>query len=198
MSAPSRAASATACCWRACSPSPANLLVLDEPTNDLDLETLELLEDLLLDFEGTLLLVSHDRELLNNVVDGTLALEGGGRVGEYVGGYDDWVRQRPTARFEAQPAGQAVSGPCAARRERRAAAGQADLQGTPGTRRAAGPHRGAGSGAGRTLRGDGRSPSTYQAGGEEVTRRTARLAEVEQLLAGFYARWEELEGEGGR
>ena len=72
-----------------------NLLVLDEPTNDLDIETLELLEDLLLDYSGTLLLVSHDREFLDNVVTSTLVLEGGGRVGEYVGGYTDWLRQRP-------------------------------------------------------------------------------------------------------
>ncbi len=72
---------------------PSNLLVLDEPTNDLDIETLELLEDLLLDYRGTLLLVSHDRTFLNNVVTSTLVFEGEGRVGEYVGGYDDWVRQ---------------------------------------------------------------------------------------------------------
>ncbi|SPF33059.1 ABC transporter ATP-binding protein uup-1 [Syntrophobacter sp. SbD1] len=72
---------------------PSNLLVLDEPTNDLDMETLELLENLLLDYQGTLLLVSHDRTFLNNVVTSTLVLEGEGKVGEYVGGYDDWVRQ---------------------------------------------------------------------------------------------------------
>ena len=72
-----------------------NLLVLDEPTNDLDLETLELLEELLLDFSGTLLLVSHDRAFLDNLVTSTLVLEGGGKVGEYVGGYSDWLRQRP-------------------------------------------------------------------------------------------------------
>jgi ATP-binding cassette subfamily F protein uup len=77
---------------------PANLLVLDEPTNDLDVETLELLEDLLLDYRGTLLLVSHDRAFLDNVVSSTLVLEGGGRVGEYVGGYTDWLRQRPIER----------------------------------------------------------------------------------------------------
>src|SRR5262249_61254490 len=71
-----------------------NLLVLDEPTNDLDIETLDLLEDVLLDYSGTLLLVSHDRELLDNVVTGTLVLEGDGRVGEFVGGYTDWLRQR--------------------------------------------------------------------------------------------------------
>ncbi|WP_227370804.1 ATP-binding cassette domain-containing protein [Halomonas sp. M20] len=72
---------------------PANVLVLDEPTNDLDVETLELLEELLLDFDGTLLLVSHDRQFMDNVVTEVLAFEGEGRVHEYVGGYSDWVRQ---------------------------------------------------------------------------------------------------------
>jgi len=71
-----------------------NLLVLDEPTNDLDIETLDLLEELLLDFSGTLLVVNHDRAFLDDVVTSTLVLEGGGHVGEYVGGYTDWVRQR--------------------------------------------------------------------------------------------------------
>jgi len=73
---------------------PANLLVLDEPTNDLDIETLELLEDLFLEYKGTMLLVSHDRAFLNNLVTSTLVLEGDGKVGEFVGGYDDWLRQR--------------------------------------------------------------------------------------------------------
>ena len=73
---------------------PANVLVLDEPTNDLDIETLELLEELLLEFSGTVLLVSHDREFLNNVVTSTLVFEGNGKVAEFVGGYDDWLRQR--------------------------------------------------------------------------------------------------------
>jgi len=76
---------------------PANLLVMDEPTNDLDAETLELLEDLLTGFAGTLLLVSHDRALLNAVVTSTLVFEREGRVREYVGGYDDWLRQRSVA-----------------------------------------------------------------------------------------------------
>src|SRR5690348_5877213 len=77
--------------------APSNLLVMDEPTNDLDVETLELLEELLLDYQGTLLLVSHDRAFLDNVVSSTLVLEGDGRIGEYVGGYTDWLRQRPAA-----------------------------------------------------------------------------------------------------
>nr|WP_233350324.1 ATP-binding cassette domain-containing protein [Kushneria phosphatilytica] len=72
---------------------PANVLVMDEPTNDLDVETLELLEELLLQFEGTLLLVSHDRDFMDNVVTSVLAFEGEGQVRDYVGGYSDWVRQ---------------------------------------------------------------------------------------------------------
>ncbi len=75
---------------------PANLLVLDEPTNDLDVETLELLEEIIMDFDGTLLLVSHDRTFLDNVVTSTLAFDAPGQVKEYVGGYQDWLRQRPT------------------------------------------------------------------------------------------------------
>ncbi len=75
---------------------PSNLLVLDEPTNDLDVETLELLENLLGEYPGTVLLVSHDRAFLNNVVTQTLVFEGEGNVKDYAGGYDDWVRQRPT------------------------------------------------------------------------------------------------------
>lgn len=74
--------------------APANVLVLDEPTNDLDAETLELLEELLVDYKGTLLLVSHDRTFLNNVVTSTLVFEGDGRIIEYAGGYDDWLVQR--------------------------------------------------------------------------------------------------------
>ena len=88
---------------------PANLLVLDEPTNDLDIETLELLEALLVDWPGTLLLVSHDRAFIDHVVTSTLVFEGEGRVQEYVGGYTDWLRQRrhlePTKPFAAANAG---------------------------------------------------------------------------------------------
>ncbi|MEI8011105.1 MAG: ATP-binding cassette domain-containing protein [Candidatus Omnitrophota bacterium] len=73
---------------------PANLLVMDEPTNDLDMETLELLEQILVAYEGTLILVSHDRSFLNNVVTSTIVLEGAGEVNEYPGGYDDWINQR--------------------------------------------------------------------------------------------------------
>jgi ATP-binding cassette subfamily F protein uup len=87
---------------------PSNLLVMDEPTNDLDVETLELLEELLLDYKGTLLLVSHDRAFLDNVVSSTLVLEGHGRIGEYVGGYTDWLRQRPAGQPTAPSPGKPV------------------------------------------------------------------------------------------
>jgi ATP-binding cassette subfamily F protein uup len=104
-----------------------NLLVLDEPTNDLDLETLDLLEALLADFGGTLLVVSHDREFLDHVVTSTLVLEGGGRVGEYAGGYTDWLRQRrPAAEDGANGAGaprpaaaKVAAPPAAPRRDRK-------------------------------------------------------------------------------
>lgn len=73
---------------------PSNLMILDEPTNDLDVETLELLEERLIEYAGTVIVVSHDRAFVDNVVTRTLAFEGGGRVGDYVGGYEDWLRQR--------------------------------------------------------------------------------------------------------
>ncbi len=84
--------------------NPANVLVMDEPTNDLDVETLELLEELLFDYTGTLLLVSHDRAFLNNVVTSTLAFEGNGIIQEYPGGYDDWLDQRPRPEAAAEEA----------------------------------------------------------------------------------------------
>jgi ATP-binding cassette subfamily F protein uup len=94
---------------------PSNLLVMDEPTNDLDVETLELLEELLAGYQGTLLLVSHDREFLDNVVTSSLVLEGEGRVGEYVGGYTDWLRQSEASR--ARPAAAAAAAAPAAKAE---------------------------------------------------------------------------------
>ncbi len=175
---------------------PANLLALDEPTNDLDLETLELLEDLLLAFDGTLLLVSHDRELLNNVVDGTLAMEPGGKVGEYAGGYDDWVRQR-SALQELQPAVEKTGSveprprnttpPKPAKltyRERQ------ELDALPGQIEVLEAEQ-------ARLYAEMADALTYQAGGDEVTRRIARLQEIEQQLPELYARWEALEAKTG-
>jgi ABC transport system ATP-binding/permease protein len=101
-----------------------NLLVLDEPTNDLDIETLDLLEEMLIAYSGTLLLVSHDREFLDNVVTSTLVFEGGGRIGEYAGGYSDWVRQRAAPSVAAPaavraPATRVPATPAAAPKKRR-------------------------------------------------------------------------------
>lgn len=96
---------------------PANVLVLDEPTNDLDAETLDLLEDLLVEFKGTLLLVSHDRAFLDEVVTSTLVFEGDGRIGEYVGGYADWLSERDKQAAAAK-ARQAAEEVAAARTER--------------------------------------------------------------------------------
>jgi len=82
---------------------PSNLLVMDEPTNDLDAETLDLLEEMVANYSGTLLLVSHDRAFIDNVVTSTLVFEGDGRLNDYVGGYTDWLRQRRTTRNAAAP-----------------------------------------------------------------------------------------------
>jgi ATP-binding cassette subfamily F protein uup len=87
----------------------SNLMVMDEPTNDLDVETLELLEDLLAEYPGTLLLVSHDRDFLDNVVTSTLVMEPDGRVGDYVGGYSDWLRQRPALNDSAKAPSKSVA-----------------------------------------------------------------------------------------
>ncbi len=175
---------------------PANVLVFDEPTNDLDLETLELLEDLLLQYEGTLLLVSHDRELLNNVVTSTLAVERDGRVGEYAGGYDDWVRQRPAANGGAASqatrpeAGRAGAGrpqtPSAAAARKLTFREQRELEALPAQIEALEAEQAA-------LYARLADPALYQAGGEDVVEATARLAAVEQELPVLYARWEELE-----
>jgi ATP-binding cassette subfamily F protein uup len=97
---------------------PSNLLVMDEPTNDLDADTLELLEEMVANYAGTLLLVSHDRAFLDNVVTSTLVFEGGAQVNEYVGGYSDWLRQRKVAEAAAPASARAASSPSEAARAR--------------------------------------------------------------------------------
>ncbi|MGB4976643.1 MAG: ATP-binding cassette domain-containing protein [Anaerolineae bacterium] len=173
---------------------PANVLVMDEPTNDLDLETLEILEDLLLEYEGTVLLVSHDRELLNNVVTSTLALDGAGRVGEYAGGYDDWVRQRASLAPAEKTTSRSVPPPPTveprARPER--ARGltyreQREMEALPGRIEALEAEQ-------SQLVQVMAAPAIYQGGGDAVVQTTARLAALEQELAEAYARWEALDG----
>jgi len=166
-----------------------NLLVLDEPTNDLDIETLELLEELLLNYGGTLLVVSHDRAFLDNVVTSTLVFEGNGHVGEYVGGYADWVRQRkqpPVASVNVAPKRKAsrrpepkTRTPGISHREK------AELAGLPAKIDAAEAERGA-------LHASLADPA-FLRNGPAVASAKLRLAAIESEIAGMTARWEELE-----
>jgi ATP-binding cassette subfamily F protein uup len=170
---------------------PANLLVLDEPTNDLDAETLELLEELLQDFDGTLLLVSHDRDLLDNVVTSSLVLEGDGRIGEYVGGYSDWLRQRPLSEPAAGPEKAKPAKPDAAERPRKPAAklsykDQRSLEELPAQIEALETEQTA-------LHARLADPALYQGDGSQVAAAKVRMDALEAELADCYQRWEDLE-----
>jgi ATP-binding cassette subfamily F protein uup len=170
---------------------PANLLVMDEPTNDLDAETLELLEELLGNFQGTLLLVSHDRALLDNLVTSTLVLEGNGRVAEYVGGYTDWLKQRPEPKRQEPASRTGAKGP---KQRPDASRAVAKLSYKEGRELAALPARIEALEAEQaSLHARLADPATYQQGGEGVTALQGRLAELEIELADAYQRWEALE-----
>ena len=169
---------------------PFNLLVLDEPTNDLDIETLDLLEELLLEFSGTLLVVSHDRDFLDNVVTSTLVFEGGGRIGEYAGGYSDWVRQRRQPERIATPivtTRQAApqTGSNTARKRRLTFKEKSELEALPGEidRRENDRERIYGSLADPLFLRDGAA----------VVEAKMRLDEIERELSELMKRWEELE-----
>ena len=171
---------------------PSNLLIMDEPTNDLDTETLELLEELLLDYPGTLLLVSHDRAFLNNVVTSTLVFEGEGRVGEYVGGYDDWLRQRPPASPEKAEKTAARSEKPRPVRERRPTLSfkeQRELEALPPLIESLEAEQ---AELVQTLS----DPSFYRQGGAGVAGAKARLESLAQELEEAYQRWETLLGRG--
>jgi ATP-binding cassette subfamily F protein uup len=165
-----------------------NLLVLDEPTNDLDIETLDLLEDLLLEFSGTLLVVSHDRAFLDNVVTSTLVLEGGGRVGEYVGGYSDWVRQRKLA----EPPKPARKAPESARRAERAPK-KRKLSFNETNELADLPNRIDEAERERERIYASLSDVAFLRDGAAVVEAKARLAALETEIERLLARWEELE-----
>ncbi len=172
---------------------PANLLVLDEPTNDLDLETLELLEELLLDFEGTLLVVSHDREFLDNVTTSTLALEGDGRVVETVGGYSDWARVSKAAKV----ARQASAKPQKAAKGKLKTAGPRKLTWKEGKELESLPHS---IEEKETEQGglhlEMAEPKLYREAPDKAKEIQRRLAVLEEELATCYARWEELDSIG--
>ncbi len=171
---------------------PSNLLVLDEPTNDLDMETLDLLEERLVEYSGTVLMVSHDREFLNNVVTRSLVYEGGGRVGDYIGGYDDWLRQRqhqapaqtpPKASTAPSPA-PATAAPASRlnskdKRELDQLPGRIEKLETEQTRLAA----------------EISAPGFYQQAREAIAKVELALAKTQKELGTAYARWEELEAQ---
>jgi len=175
---------------------PANMMVLDEPTNDLDVDTLELLEDLLADYDGTLLLVSHDRTFLDNVVTSTLVFEGGGRVGEYVGGYEDWVRyraqavpERPAAAPAAAPAARAVSAQAPRTKPRKLSyKEQRELDALPARIEALEAEQ-------QRLQAAAGDPGFYRQPGADIAATMERLRAVAAELADGYARWDELESQ---
>ena len=176
---------------------PANLLVMDEPTNDLDLETLEILEDLLLDYDGTLLLVSHDRAFLNNIVTSTLALDGSGQVIETVGGYDDWQRQNEAliaAKTDPKPRKSAVETPPATEPARKS--GYKEKRALESQKRelAELPQRIESLEAEiHALTTAMATPTFYQQDSAEIAQAVDRLKGLQDELAQAYQRWEELE-----
>ncbi len=174
---------------------PTNLLVLDEPTNDLDIESLELLESTLQAYGGTLLLVSHDRTFLDNVVTQTIVAEGNGRWKEYVGGYSDWVAQRraPAAasREAAVPERRAEPPRLARAAAKLSYKEQRELQALPEELAALEAEQ-----AALTTRMSG--ADYHVESGESMRRDAERAAEVEHLLATKLERWVELEGRAGR
>ncbi len=168
---------------------PANVLVMDEPTNDLDAETLDLLEDLLVEYEGTLLIVSHDRDFLDNVVTSTLVFEGDGRIGDYVGGYADGVRERAKI-AAAREARAAAVAPASAPRGKAArtltSKEKRELEGLPAQIEALETEQ-------ATLGARMADPVFYQRERGAAAEVKARLDELEHLHATAFARWEELE-----
>ena len=169
---------------------PANVLVLDEPTNDLDIDTLELLEQLLQDYAGTVILVSHDRAFLDNVVTASIAFEGDGQLVNVAGGYEDWKRERamraspPTA--ESRPAPRAAAPE--PRREKRKLSykEQRELEAIPQKIQALEQEQ-------TMLQAKLADPATYQQAGNDVTAMNSRLEEIELELLGLLERWEALE-----
>ena len=181
---------------------PANLVVLDEPTNDLDIESLELLEERLQDFNGTLLLVSHDRRFLDNVVTQTLAAEEDGVWREYVGGYSDFLRQRPTVTAARGSVGTRPSAQGAARNRtsrEKTAKTQARLSYKEERELAALPGEIESLERQQTeLLARMSEPDYHRLGGERLRGDRARLAELEAQLLERFARWESLEEQRAR
>ncbi len=170
---------------------PSNVLVLDEPTNDLDIETLDLLEELLMDYPGTVLLVSHDRAFINDVVTSTLVFEGDGRVNEYVGGYDDWLRQstrkNETAAVPAKSVEKMIApGPQKERPRKLSFKEQKEIETLPKRIEELDAEQ-------QQIIAVMADPAFYRSSGDKVSATKARLDALESELAEAYQRWDELE-----
>lgn len=184
---------------------PANVLVLDEPTNDLDVETLDLLEELLQNYAGTVFLVSHDREFLNQVVTSTIAYEGDAHWRQYVGGYEDWVRQRPASlakeasgsiKSAATPAAVSAANkaePASDTAERTKPSKPLRLNSKEKEELAAIPDQITALEAEQAKIGvQLADPETYKSDGSRVAQLQARFAEIDSLNEKLLVRWEEL------
>jgi ATP-binding cassette subfamily F protein uup len=173
---------------------PSNVLIMDEPTNDLDIETLELLEALLVAYQGTVLLVSHDRAFLNEVVTSTLAIEADGSIGEYDGGYDDYLRQRPeSAVVESKPSATTRGDQTSAAPEKRKKLSfkeKREMDALPGQIEKMEAEI-------RDLHATMADPSFYKRDRAVIAQTNAKLEELEQALAAAYERWEVLEEAAG-
>ncbi len=172
---------------------PANVLVMDEPTNDLDAETLDLLEDLLVEYQGTLLVVSHDRDFLDNVVSSTMVFEGEGRIGEYVGGYSDWLKEKEKAAAaaalkasKATPVAAPVSKGGATKVRKLGSKERKELENLPAQIEKIETEQ-------HELSAKLADPSFYQQPATVVAEARARVFELEAAHAAAFARWEELE-----
>jgi len=168
---------------------PSNLLVLDEPTNDLDIETLDLLEGLLINYTGTILLVSHDRTFINNIVTSTVVFEGGSVVKEYVGGYDDWLRQRPQEAKPTRASASKQGAPPAQVPRPKLKLGfnqQKELDALPQTIECLEREQ-------QELFQTMGDPGLYKKDRADIVAMNDRLEDLKRLLAEDYARWEELE-----
>jgi ATP-binding cassette subfamily F protein uup len=164
----------------------ANVMVLDEPTNDLDLETLDLLEELLGEFKGTLFLVSHDRAFLNRVVTSTMVFEDDGQISEYIGGYDDWLRQRPQLEIVSSPKERVREKPKQERSRKLTFKEKQELEQLPLKIEAYEAEI-------AQLHAKMADPDFYRTAGQQLTEIKARLEFLETGLVSIYARWEELD-----
>ena len=167
---------------------PSNVLVLDEPTNDLDFETLDLLEQLLVEYTGTLLLISHDRSFINDVVTSTLSFEGNGVIEEYVGGYDDWLRQRSTTTVKAKPAEKPAAPKTITKKQIKLSyKDQRELDELPQKIERL-------EQAQQTMHDRMAEPDYFKQDKDELADDQKKLAEIDSELEQTYSRWEELDG----